>query len=449
MKELIKLYGFIFIKCAILISLNGLYLSLLSPASSSEKIGKYMFLDDLENDSGEGYKKILSQIPPEDKVLVTWKKHLPLEKLQTLTPLFSDIISVDEYFDSGAVEYAVVEYSKTHKIQRIITHVEYDMVRAGALRQYLGLQGQTYESSLAFRNKVVMKEKLSQAGFKIPPYMATNSGLDLIRFSDKHGFPLVLKPRSAAGALGIHLLKNPLDLKKFLSSHYNCHYFADWEAEAFVEGKVYHIDGIFHKDYIFSWPSLYTNSCLETALEGKILGSYLLEPANPITSKLIDYSKRLLKALPTPDETVFHLEVFVDRDEEIIFCEIASRVGGVYISDALKEGFNIDLASILYDMQSGLFEVGKYEKLGKPTTIAGWLMFPPALGKTIASIENSCPFPYCKKYEAVAKAGDNFDNSFGILNRLAKVLIVSDNEKQFLERAQEVTKWFESSIKYI
>lgn len=58
----------------------------------------------------------------------------------------------------------------TYQFETIIASSEYDVLRAGKLRTMLGIKGQSYESGLLFRNKVLMKERLQSAGVRVPNF---------------------------------------------------------------------------------------------------------------------------------------------------------------------------------------------------------------------------------------------------------------------------------------
>lgn len=422
---------------------------------------KYVILD--PDSSAETYKMYLLKIPKEDKVLITWKKELTKEKEKELSSVFSEILPVDNYYNSASVEVTAIQLHKKYGIKRIITPpcAEYDLVRAGHLRDYLGIKGQTYKSALVFRDKVLMKKRVWEAGLEVPPYISTSCGLDLIQFADKNGFPIVVKPRTGVGSVQTYLINDTNALNQFLSENYNCHYFSNYEAESFIKGRVYHIDGLVNNGAVLAWPSVYINTCLENALEKKFLGSHILEAGNPLTSKLIAYAEKALKILPTPQETTFHLEVFVrGNDEKIVLCEIASRVGGVFVDNVWQEAFGISLKDSFYDMQAGLFKKLPYESLSKPTTIAGWVMYPAILGKIVKSIKKTCPFSYCKSYVISVNVGDKIGNSTdiwyeslrdstgGIFNSLGKALIVAKNESEFVRNVKELTSWFTSNFEY-
>lgn len=415
---------------------------------------QYVVLDDLESSSGEAYERYLSKVPLAQRTLITSKENMSEPKLSTLSKIFSEIIFIEtnkQYHFTSTMETLVIDLHKTRGIQRIITSPveEVDIERAADLRGYLGLLGQSYESAVTFRNKLVMKDLAIARGFKVPDYKETNVGLDLIRFSEKHEFPLVVKPRNGMGSMSTTIIKDSEELKRFVCDNYNAFYRSNFMVESFVRGRVYQVDGIYSNDRIIAWPSVYINSCLEMAVERKILGSHLLEGSNPLTKMLIDYAERLLTAFPTTEQMPFHLEVFVTSpDQEIIFCEIASRVGG-YVNENWKLGFGFDLEQTFVESQAGLQEEIREMKLVSPLVIPGWLLFPAESNKTIEHIETECPLHYCKAYKSMKKNGDHIASTLGICSNLALAYIISDSEDDFMAKSSEMITWFKESLKYL
>lgn len=429
-----------------LMSAIVIMVSILNAVQASQIV----LLDALEDHSGECYRQYLSKIPLEQRTIITSKKCLNEEKRENLNTIFSQIIEVNEYHLSAAVEDETIELHNKRPIKSIITEAaeEFDIVRAASLREYFGLEGQTFESAQVFRNKVLMKDLVRRSNFTVPAYEPTNSGLDLIKFIEKNNFPVVVKPRTGVASIKISILENKEDLRKFLQTNYNCHYFSNLMVEAFVKGEVYKVDGLYDSGVVYSWPQKCINSCLAMALERKVLGSYLLSSANPLTSKLISYAEKLIGVFPISNQVPFHLEVFVtDSPQEIVFCEIASRIGG-HVNNTWINGFGIDLEQAFYDIQLGKEQDQIREKITGPHKIPGWLLFPAKLNMKVAKIGTICPFEYCTKYEIFMNVGDSIDNVLGICSNLAKASIISDTEEDFLLKANNVITWFEENLQY-
>lgn len=292
-----------------------------------------------------------------------------------------------------------------------------------------------------------MKDLVRSRGFTTPDYTLTDGALDLIRFADTHPLPFVVKPRNATGSMSTTVLKTKEEVEEFLSKNYNPFYRSNFMVETFVMGRVFQVDGIYDgQDVIFSWPSVYLNSCLEMAVDRKVLGSHLLSPANPMVTRLIQYSNDLLKIFPTTTLMPFHLEVFVsDQNEEIIFCEIASRVGG-YVSKNWELGLGINLEEMFLKMQAGTLET--MPNFAPPESVCGWLLFPAQASKIIAEIPEICPFMWCRSYKPLVKKDDHINCTLGICTNLALAYLSAENEREFSEKSLELIEWFTSLVRY-
>lgn len=224
------------------------------------------------------------------------------------------------------------------------------MLRAGKLRTMLGIKGQSYESGLLFRNKVLMKERLQSAGVRVPNFKKIETAADVYTFIQSSGFPIVIKPVYGSGSVDTAVLTNRQEMLGFLSNGLQDHL----EVESFIEGDMYHIDGlILEGEVVLSWPSRYINGCLAFQ-SGRFLASNQLEPANPLASRLTSFVQKALDALPVPETMTFHAEVFHTPEDELVFCEIASRTGGAMVREATAQAFGFDINEVCVRAQCGL-----------------------------------------------------------------------------------------------
>ena len=62
----------------------------------------------------------------------------------------------------------------------------------------------------------------------------------------------------------------------------------------------------------------------------------MLSDENPIKSRMIDFTRDLLeRALPMPENGLFHVELFHTPDDQILLCEAACRLGGCIVNVCL------------------------------------------------------------------------------------------------------------------
>ncbi len=384
---------------------------------------------------------------------------LPIECVTLLCPLslkrepclrtFEKIIFVTNYFHSGEIISLAIQEHHRHPFTGIIAPHEIDILRAATLRDYFNLPGQRGDSARAFRQKSKMKEILSHKGILVPKFQSLRSAADLLSFIDAHPGEIVVKPDLGTGSEGVRILKSREDALVYLatSPYFSGDINPDLQAETFVEGTMYHINGFYGvSEIIYSWPSIYPQQSIEM-LRGNAASSYLLDAENPLVNRLNEYANTVLDTLPTPSHTPFHLEVFINKQDEIVFCEVACRIGGKGVRQSWKESLGISLSSLFY--KGLLMEIG----LGRddcltdchplsPKFLTGEIWFPTRQGK-LKFLEQTCPFPWVKDYQAFYKGGEIIRDDLNNINDcLCGVpLLVADTESQMEAQLTELTNW--------
>lgn len=369
----------------------------------------------------------------------------PEAKINKLRFDFDQVIEVKNYFGSSEVEYLCYTLLKNDpNYVRIIAPSEKDLLRAARLRDTFGLDGQPYDNAMIFRDKILMKTIANSAGIKVAPYAKVNSFLDIITFTEQHGYPVILKPIYGSGSE--KTIK--VDSYNALEAHVEQGYLGDelcqsgFIVEKFVHGIIYQMDGILEDGQLtISWPSKCTNNWLEIQ-DGKVVGRYLLPSGHPMTNRLNEYTKNVVKAFPLPKEVAFHIEVFHENTtDELIFCEIASRVGGIRAGNIWKRGFGFNIQDEFVRIQAGIESCIGEDTPRTPGTLAGYLLFPSFRG-SLKHIETTCPFTWVDNYTVLKKVDDPMPKDICSLYDISSaVVFYGNNEKQILSRVTELIKW--------
>ena len=102
-------------------------------------------------------------------------------------------------------------------VDRLETTIEAHIMPAAKVREACGIPGTSVKTAYLCRDKPAMKDALRDAG--IPCAASTGSdSLDEIReFAERTGFPLIVKPRDAAGASGTWRADDMAGLEKALA----------------------------------------------------------------------------------------------------------------------------------------------------------------------------------------------------------------------------------------
>jgi len=388
--------------------------------------------------------KFNEHLENERLVYITTKNNL-LNIPSSLKSRYLEIYGVEDYFQTGEVEFLGSAINEKHPIGHIVIDSEFDILRAAKLRELLRIPGQTYKSAMAFRDKMVMRNYIEKAGLKVAEGKAIDNVSDLIQFSHTVGFPFILKPRRGWGSEDVVLVDSREKLNEILSSKmFNASHDNALLAEKFIKGDMYFVEGvILDKKIIFSWPSRYLGTCLDL-VDGKSLGSYILKPGI-MADRLIRYAEKVLKALPIYKNTGFHLELFHTPEDEFIFCEIASRIGGGRINEAYKSRFHVDLRKLFIQMQADIVPNRSF-KVEMPETeeIIGFVLFSSPKGprSTFNGLKDnlSPQFAWMEQFYLDVKKGD-VSSAKGLKSPFASAVIHASTEEEFQERVKTITDW--------
>ncbi|MFF9064179.1 ATP-grasp domain-containing protein [Streptomyces sp. NPDC014891] len=248
----------------------------------------------------------------------------------------------------GAVDQLIADYGVPH---RIVALNESDLDLAAVLREELGVPGQTPEELAPFRDKLVMAERLTEAGVAVPATAHAADHQVVHSFAEEHGWPVLLKPACGTSSIGVTRLDSAADLAAFV--------FPPDEfllVQPYLPHEILHVDGVALGDGagLGAWrASRYVNTCFDYT-KGEPLGS--VEIDDPVLlARVEDFTTRTTAALGG-GPVVFHLELFVAGPQdapEVRFLEIGARPGGAEIPFLWREIHGIDLMKATFMIQMG------------------------------------------------------------------------------------------------
>jgi formate-dependent phosphoribosylglycinamide formyltransferase (GAR transformylase) len=109
---------------------------------------------------------------------------------------------IESVADEGALEWAVRQFQSRMWIDRMEAVVEAHVLPAAHVRERCGIPGTSARTAYLCRDKVAMKEVLRKAGVPTAASAGVTRVDEARDFVATHGFPVILKPRDAAGASG-------------------------------------------------------------------------------------------------------------------------------------------------------------------------------------------------------------------------------------------------------
>ncbi|MCE0828837.1 ATP-grasp domain-containing protein [Buttiauxella sp. A2-C2_NF] len=282
--------------------------------------------------------------------------------------------------DDGLFELVEKIYQIT-PFDYVFCRAEVDVIRAADIRSRYGISGQSSYSAFCYRDKYLMKERLSGEDVQLSAYRKVDSPEDIREFCGDNGFPYVIKPRLASGSSGVAIIKSLEELDSYLK--YSENQVSGMLVENYVDGEMFHVDGlIVDGELRFIQPFKYVNDCLSYR-DNMYIGNIPLGKNERLYSLLADTTKKIICCMPETKNFAFHCELWVTKQQDIIFCEIASRTGGGMISFLIEEmsGLNIDRAWLLAECQVNTVVYPEYHE---DFQRFGCVCIPPANGKLLS-----------------------------------------------------------------
>jgi biotin carboxylase len=227
-------------------------------------------------------------------------------------------------------------------IDRIVALDEFDMENAAALREHLRIPGMGLTTVRHFRDKLAMRGRAKEAGINVPEFIHVLNHANLQKFMSRVNAPWLLKPRSQASGIGMKKIHAATELWPLLEQlgDEQSHYLL----EQFVPGDVFHVDSIVSESkVVFAEVHAYGAPPLDTSHQGGVFTTRTLLRTSPEAKTLRKMNRDLIQALRLV-RGVTHAEFLrAHADGKFYFIEIASRVGGAFISDVVDAATGINL----------------------------------------------------------------------------------------------------------
>ncbi|MBC1553185.1 ATP-grasp domain-containing protein [Listeria booriae] len=352
--------------------------------------------------------------------------------------LYEKIIYIENYFDDNLLMNYVNLFATKYNFTRVVATSELDVVRSAKIRELLNVKnGQNLDSAVAFRDKIKMKDYIKNVS--VPEYRKINDFKDVVNFYKRlYPSPIIVKPVDGAGSIGVHKvssLKGLLLLKNSLLK--NC------EVEEYIDGEMYIVNGYMHNNKIQSiWCMKYVSDCLSFR-DGNQAISIQLNKNNKIIPDLLEATDSILKDLPTCTSFPFHLELFVRKDKEIVFCEIASRVGGGATNDA---GKYIVGHNLLFDwIRNQVENTNIIKNKIKSNKVYAQVSIPPKDG-VLKFIPKDTPFDWVLDYNIRASLGIRYKKPSSSAHRIISLVIEGASENDLITKINTLNNWSEGNI---
>lgn len=339
------------------------------------------------------------------------------------------------YDFDAAIELAAIEINKKNTITRIFAFDERDIERAGRLRKFFKIPGQQYESALAYRNKLVMKEILLLNGVEVPKFKKVNTVYDILNFIREYNYPIIIKPCNLYAAINTKKIEDLKELEEYL----NQIDLKDMMIEKYISYNMVSYNGfVVNNKIVFSSLTLYLKPrlCYHDYLVAiTVPNSY---QGNDIINQ---YCVDVINKLPTIDVGPFHSELFFDG-KKCLLCEIASRTAGGGINECIENSYGIKM----------------YEEWAKSTYVRGYkfplvkfqkytasIIIPKQKG-IIKYIPDKTPFEWVVSYWKYVSQGDVMQDAVRNGDKIAIVLVEGNTYEEIMDRVLISISYFEKNI---
>ncbi|GCB52720.1 rhodanese-like domain-containing protein [Streptomyces sp. NL15-2K] len=232
---------------------------------------------------------------------------------------------------------------------------EQNMMVAAELRTRFGLKGPGVADILPFRDKCLMKQRLLDAGVRVPRFghfdaeqHAAEPSASFKAIIAEVGLPFILKPTDAAASEGV-LKITEWDEYAALPTDFGRAY----EYEEFVEGTMYSVNIVSDAGRtVFGGVTEYLVNSLEVP-GGKVNADINLIDSDPRVARMVAFADRALDALGRPDGGS-HLELFHTPDDELVFLEVGARFKGMAGLAAMQRNYGIAFVNLAFEIESGI-----------------------------------------------------------------------------------------------
>jgi hypothetical protein len=251
---------------------------------------------------------------------------------------------VPSVVDVGTLVDRVRQIHQRLPVERLEATVEAHMMAAAQVREETGISGTSVHTTFLCRDKPSMKEVLRDAGVPCAQSMGGNDAERIRAFAAEVGFPLVVKPRSGAGASGTHKVDDAEALDRVLEET-GVGRGAHVAVEEFIEGHEGFFDTItIGGSVAHEFVSHYFPNVLE-AMRTRWISPQIVTTnriaAAPAYQEVIELGRKVISALEI-DTSATHMEWFFGP-KGLKFSEIGCRPPGVGMWDLYAAANGIDI----------------------------------------------------------------------------------------------------------
>lgn len=264
----------------------------------------------------------------------------------------SDTFLVRDFAVHGEIDSVLDRIADTYAITAVLPNDEFAVHVAAWANERWGLPGLTLDMAVRFRDKKRMKQ-IAQL-FNIPT--AKEVTFDELK-SGAATLPVILKPRSLAGAVGVRIITDACELSglpRDTGDSYQDMSEHQYIIETYNSQPLYQLDAIvLGKQLAFLSAGEYLGKPIDYLAEQPL--GYLSVPQEDLEALWRPFAEQVIAAFDCPDG-VYHIEAFGDAGAGLELLEIAFRPGGGHTTEMIAFAHGLDLRLLHLALQLGLCE---------------------------------------------------------------------------------------------
>ncbi len=229
-------------------------------------------------------------------------------------------------------------------VDRLEATIEAHIMTTAQVREATGIPGTSVQTAWLCRDKPSMKQVLRDAGVPTAASTAASSAAEVHAFAEEIGFPLILKPRSGAGAAGTVRVDSVQELDRALGV-FGSDGAGSIAVEEFVEGHegfydTLAINGRVAHDFVSHYYPNVLDAMRTRWISPQFVSTNRVDTV-PEYVELREMGQRVIDALGIGTSAT-HMEWFFGP-KGLRFSEIGCRPSGVGAWDLYSAGNDIDL----------------------------------------------------------------------------------------------------------
>ncbi|MFB4212512.1 acetyl-CoA carboxylase biotin carboxylase subunit family protein [Shouchella sp. JSM 1781072] len=236
------------------------------------------------------------------------------------------------------------QLEKIHEQDPIIAVLplaEFSVTLAAQINQHFLLGGLPPSMARLSRDKYAFREALQEKQLRTVAFAAVEQRADAYEFATKHGFPIMIKPRTLSGSVGVFRCNGTEDLEKAFDYLMDHNLEQDCIVEQFVEGPEYSVESVMSNG-TFVFASVTDKYKLGQGSFAEVAHISPSAMEREQTLNTIRFVERALKRIGLKNG-ISHTEIIINENGDPFIVETAFRAGGDQIPDLVYHSYGINL----------------------------------------------------------------------------------------------------------